>query len=191
MVNESTLGQRVFTLAVVAMTILWTLGASAVAPLTASAASSGDLIRGTSFSTVYYYGSDGMRYTFPNEKSYFSWYTDFSSVQTVSDAELAAIPLGGNVTYRTAARWVKIQSDPKVYVVSPNGTLHWVESEAIAEALYGSSAWNTFIDDVPDAFFADYSNGAALAADSLPDGALVSSGGSTYLVWDGAKRLVS
>ena len=83
MVNESTLGQRVFTLAVVAMTILWTLGASAVAPLTASAASSGDLIRGTSFSTVYYYGSDGMRYTFPNEKSYFSWYTDFSDRKSV------------------------------------------------------------------------------------------------------------
>lgn len=191
MANEMTMGKRLFSIAVVAMTILWTVGAG-LAPLSASAVSSGDLVRGTSFSTVYYYGSDGMRYTFPNEKAYFSWYSDFSGVSTISDAELAAIPLGGNATYRPGSYWVKIQSDPKVYAVSPNGSLHWIESEAVAEALYGGSGWNTFIQDVPDAFFADYSIGASLAsADMLFDGALVSSGGSTYLVWDGMKRMVS
>ncbi|MBI2476770.1 hypothetical protein HYV72_01215, partial [Candidatus Uhrbacteria bacterium] len=191
MANDSTLGKRVFTLAVVAMTILWTLGASAVAPLTASALSAGDLVRGTSFSTVYYYGSNGMRYTFPNEKTYFSWYSDFSGVSTISDAALAAIPLGGNVVYRPGTYWVKIQSDPKVYAVSPDGMLHWIESESAAVTVYGGSSWNTFIQDVPDAFFADYSVGTSLTGNSLYDGALVASGGKTYLVWGGMKREVS
>lgn len=192
MANDSTLGKRIFTLAVVAMTILWTVGATALAPLSASAVSAGDLIRGTSFSTVYYYGSDGMRYTFPNEKTFFSWYADFSGVSTISDSELAAIPLGGNVKYRPGAHWVKIQSNPKVYAVSRDGSIRWIESPAVAEALYGSAAWGSFVDDVPDSFFADYSEGAPLAsAASLYDGALVSKSGNTYLIWGGKSRLVS
>ena len=192
MANDSTLGKRIFTLAVVAMTILWTVGATALAPLSASAVSAGDLIRGTSFSTVYYYGSDGMRYTFPNEKIYFSWYADFSGVSTISDSELAAIPLGGNVKYRPGTHWVKIQSNPKVYAVARDGSIRWVESPAVAEALYGSSAWGSFVDDIPDSFFEDYSEGVSLAsASGLYEGALVSKSGNTYLIWGGKSRKVS
>lgn len=136
------------------------VGLSAFAALTqkASAATtvvSGDLIRGASFSAVYYMGADGFRYVFPNEKTYFTWYEDFDTVKFITDAELGAIQIGGNVTYRPYSKMIKINTDPKVYTVGENGSLYWVASETSATALYGSN-WNTMIDDVPDGFFSNY-----------------------------------
>jgi Listeria-Bacteroides repeat domain (List_Bact_rpt). len=121
---------------------------------------SGSLIKG-SFPAVYYCGNDGKRYVFVNEKAYFSWYPDFSTVKTISDETLALIPLGGNVTYRPGSRMVKIQSDRKVYAVARGGTLRWIMTEAIAARLYGAN-WNKMIDDVSDAFFVNYVLGAPI-----------------------------
>lgn len=133
-----------------------------------SAVNPGDLIRGTTFSAVYYMGEDGFRYVFPNEKTYGTWYSDsetgaldFSSVITITDAELAAIQMGGNVTYRPGSRMVKINSDPKTYQVAVGGELRWVSSEEVAVAMYGAQ-WNTKIDDVADGFFTNYTVGTAI-----------------------------
>lgn len=186
------MGKRALTTAVAAATMLWSAGVSSfVAPLTARAATPGELIKGTTLSTLYYYGMDGKRYTFPNEKTYFTWYSDFSSVKTVSDSELSMIPLGGNVMYRPGSRWVKIQTDNKTYAVTPQGQLRWIETEAVAQGLCGSS-WNTMIDDVPDVYFPDYQVGASLtSAANGYNGMLVSNSGNTYLIWNNAKRMVS
>lgn len=183
--NESLkMGRKAFTIAVAVATILWTLGSAAlIAPSNASAATAGNIIKGTTLSTVYYYAGDGQRYAFPNEKTYFTWYTDFSGVVTMTDSELAAIPLGGNIVYRPGSHWIKIQSDPKTYAVTPQGQIRWIESETVAVGLAGSD-WNTFIDDVPDVFFVDYTVGTSLmSAASAYNGALVA--GTTHLVWDG------
>jgi len=188
------MGRRVFTIGVVAATIAWTIGLSAlIQPLTTRAASSGDLIKG-SLPAVYYYGPDSKRYVFPNEKTFNTWYTGFSGVVTLSDAEIAAIPIGdSNVVYRAGTRLVKIQTDPKVYAVEPDGTLRWIESEAIASALFGSN-WASRVDDVPDVFFVDYTPGASLSSASVyPSGSLVSSTTSDeiYYIDGSSKRLVS
>ncbi|OGL95583.1 hypothetical protein A2348_02260 [Candidatus Uhrbacteria bacterium RIFOXYB12_FULL_58_10] len=124
-----------------------------------SSISSGDLVRGESFSAVYYVGKDGFRYVFPNDKTYFTWYSNFDTVKTLSDADLATIQIGGNVTYKPGAKMIKINSDPKTYAVDDGGTLRWVMSEEVAVSMYGS-AWNTKIDDVPDAFFSNYDMGS-------------------------------
>lgn len=118
----------------------------------------GDLIRGESFSAVYYMGADGFRYVFPNQKTYDTWYSNFDGIKFISDSDLAKIQIGGNVTYRPGVRMVKIDTDPSTYAVTKNGTLRHVTTEAIATALYGS-AWNTMIDDVPDGFFTNYTVG--------------------------------
>lgn len=137
---------------------------SALSPATASAMTSvddlsaGDLIRGESFSAVYYYGADGYRYVFPNDKTYFTWYEDFEDVKWISDADMTTIQIGGNVTYKPGVKMIKITSDSKTYAVSENGTLRWVSSEEVAIDLYGND-WNTQIDDVPDAFFGNYNIG--------------------------------
>ncbi len=123
--------------------------------------SPGDLIKGTSFTSVYYYASNGRRYVFPNEKTYFTWYKDFSGVKTLSDAQLGVIPLGGNVTYRPGVKMVKITTDPRTYVVAEGGILRHVQTEQLAETLYGL-AWKGNVHDVPDGFFVNYRVGTPI-----------------------------
>ncbi len=118
----------------------------------------GDLIK-ASQPAVYYYGADGKRYVFPNEKTYKTWYSDFSTVKTITDAELAAISIGGNATYKAGVKMVKITTDPKVYAVAKNGVLRWIKTEAAAIVLYGTD-WNKNVEDIPDAFFTNYTVGA-------------------------------
>jgi hypothetical protein len=148
----------------------------------------GDLIMGSG-PAVYYIATDGRRYVFPNENTYYSWYPDFSGVCRMSDARLASIPVGGNVTIRPGTFLVKIVSDPRVYAISPGGVLHWVESEDIAVALYGPT-WARRVKDVPDAFFVNYAVGLSVNRRVHPDGQLVAYVGSSeiYLVEGGRRR---
>ncbi|HTK05129.1 MAG TPA: hypothetical protein VL500_06085 [Candidatus Eisenbacteria bacterium] len=126
----------------------------------------------TADSAVYYVGSEGKRYAFPNSQTYFTWYADFNTVKIATPTELAALQLGGNVVYRAGTRMVKITSDPHVYAVEPGGALRWVQTEAVASGLYGAD-WNKRIDDVPDAFFVNYASGEPLAATVYPNGTVV------------------
>jgi len=116
--------------------------------------SPGDLIK-ASGASVYYYANDGKRYVFPNEKTYATWYADFSTVKIITDEELASITIGGNVTYKPGVKMVKILTDPKVYAVGQNGKLHWLTSEGLANSLYGAN-WASLVEDVPDSFFTNY-----------------------------------
>lgn len=189
-------GKRALSVAVAAATMLFSVGAGLMQPSVASAASAGDLIKGTSLSTVYYYGYDGMRYTFPNEKTYMTWFSDFSDVTTISDSALADLSLAGNVVYRPGSYWIKVQSSPVVYAVATDGVIHAIDGmtadggEATAED-YAGSTWNTGIQDVPDVFFTDYTVGSSLMTATAFDGMLYMDGGSYYVSSNGEKRLVS
>ena len=147
-------------------------GLSALPAAAQTAVQSGDLIKSDAASAVYYFGGDGKRYVFPTERTYFTWYADFSKIKTITVGELAALPLGGNVTYRPGVKMLKIQSDPTVYAISKGGVLRAIGSEAIASALYGST-WNKQIDDLPDAFFINYKVGAPIAVASGYDKAIL------------------
>ncbi|MDQ7814370.1 MAG: cupredoxin domain-containing protein [Patescibacteria group bacterium] len=152
-----------------ALTMAATL-ATSVVPMAANAAvttvfSPGDLIKGSG-QTVYYFGWDGRRYVFPNEKTYFTWYKDFSTVKQIPDTMLQTVPLGRrNVTYRPGVKMVKVTTDPRTYVIDQGGILRHVPSQQMAETLYGI-AWKNQIDDLPDAFYADYKVGTALVLSS-------------------------
>jgi hypothetical protein len=137
-------------------------------PAQAATLSPGDLIKGPN-ATVYYYGQNGKRYVFPTPNTYFTWYSDFSGVKTLTASELADLPLGGNATYRPGVKLVKITTDPRVYAVASHGTLRWIETETAARTLYGAD-WNKKVDDVPDAFFISYSMGPSIknASDFAP-----------------------
>ncbi len=142
-------------------------------------------------SAVYYAGTDGKRYAFPNAQAYFTWYADFSRVKIVSASEMASYQLGGNITYRPGTRLVKITSDPHVYAVEPSGMLRWVQTESVATALYGPD-WNKRIDDISDAFFTNYAIGEPLAAAVYPSGTIVkrTADGAVFRIEDRAKRRV-
>ncbi|MFA5130535.1 MAG: hypothetical protein WC477_06525 [Patescibacteria group bacterium] len=116
-------------------------------------------------SAVYYIGTDGSRHAFPNAKVYSTWFVGFSNIKIVSASDLASIPLGVNVRYKPGVRMVKFTTDPKVYAVAMNGNLRWVETEALASALYGTD-WNTKIDDIPDTFYTNYIFGQKISSAS-------------------------
>ena len=159
--------------------LLFTLALAAVLYLNiklvhAAAPPAGTLVK-ASGQAVYYLNLSGKRLVFPTEKTFKTWYPDFSSVVTITDAELAALPLGGNVTYKPGVKLVKITTDPKVYAVSAGGTLRHLASETIAASLYGPD-WSSKVDDVPDAFFTNYKTGSAInaVADFTPSEATAS-----------------
>lgn len=118
----------------------------------------GTLIKIASNSAVYYLGNDGKRYVFPHEKVFRTWYGSFPKITVLSLDEIAAIPLGGNVTYRPGVRMIKIISDPRVFAISKGGVLRHVSTENVAENLYGPD-WSKHIDDVSEAFFINYKVG--------------------------------
>jgi hypothetical protein len=127
-------------------------------PFAVRAAAPGDLIKGPSSSAVYYVNDDGKRLAFMDEATYFTWYPDFSTVQTVSDAELAAVPFGGLVTHRPGIKMLKIQTDPKVYAVARGGVLRWIEHEWLAAVIFGTD-WNRKVLDVADSMFVNFKVG--------------------------------
>jgi hypothetical protein len=114
----------------------------------------GDLIKGSA-DTVYYVGNDGMRHAFPHRKVYDSWYPNFDNVKRVTTAQLAAIPLGQNVTYRPGSRLIKLMSVPVVFAVEYPNILRPIMSEAAAIETFGAN-WSTLVDDMSEAFYIDY-----------------------------------
>ncbi len=172
--------RKIFAVSVIALTVV---AMSGVATNGAKAAAqAGDLIKKDGLSTVYYLGSDGKRYVFPHESVFFSWYSDFSSVVTVSASELSSYPLGANIVMRPGTKLVKITSDPSVYTVSPNGVLHKIQSEADAIALFGAN-WAQRVVDVADSFFTNYTIGTPLTSGQVPTGSLVKNSGSSNIYY--------
>jgi hypothetical protein len=153
-------------LSVLSLSCILLIGASF--QVSAASLSPGSLIKGST-SAVYYYTAAGKRMAFPQENVFKTWYSDFSSVKQISDAELALIPLGPNATYRPGTRLIKITTDPKVYAVAQHSVLRWIQNETVAIALYGSN-WNQHVDDISDAFFVNYTVGTPItvASDFAP-----------------------
>ncbi len=107
---------------------------------------------------VYFYGSDGKRHAFPNEKVFFTWYENFDNVIEVTSEFMSDLTLGSNVTYHPGIKMVKFQSVRTVYAVSAMGVLRAIASEDVATDLYGAD-WNQQIDDISDAFLGNYDFG--------------------------------
>ncbi len=151
--------------ATLVMVLMFAMGFAGIPAPAKAAPTHGSLIKRADHAAVYYYGADGKRYVFPNERVFKTWYADFSGVQTVTADEMAAIQIGGNVTYRPGFKMIKIDTDPKVYAVSRGGVLRHIASEAVASAIFGAG-WAALVDDIPDAFFVNYTHGAAIASAS-------------------------
>lgn len=122
-----------------------------------------NILKSPTRATLYWYANDGRRYVFPNVQTFYSWFSsnDFKRVITVNDQEMTSLPLGGNVTYRGGAKLVKVTTDPRVYAVAQYGVLRWVTSANLAQQLYGSD-WSRKVEDVPDAFFTNYTIGTPI-----------------------------
>ncbi len=140
-----------------------------------------DLITCVETDAVYYYGDDGDRYVFQNSQTYFSWNTDFDDVKTIACDDLADISLAGIVPYQAGTQLVKIPSVPKVYAVEPRSVLRELPSEDTAIALYGDD-WASFVQDLDESFFPQYSIGVKLRDDEMPEGMILEDAGVYYRV---------
>lgn len=175
--------KKALTLSVVLTTIVWTMGAAMFVPVSSAATlAAGDLIK-ASGKAVYYYAADGKRYTFPTQSTYMTWYTNFDTVKTITDNELAAIDLAGNVVVRPGTNLVKITTVPKVFAVGPKGMLYHIADEPTAVALYGAN-WASRVIDIPDGFWTNYTDsGEVLTGSSYPEGTLVQKSGDASIYY--------
>jgi len=128
---------------------------------------SGSLIKISTNSAVYYCGADGKRHVFTNDKAYFTWYKTFAGILTITPAQLTAIPLGSNVTYRPGVKMIRSASGTRIYAVEKNGVLRWIKSEDVAAALYGAD-WKKKIDIISDSFITNYTIGDSVLSAQAP-----------------------
>jgi len=180
--------RKIFTISIMLVTVLSM--SVVVVPEVGASASAGDLIKMDGLASVYYLGADGKRYVFPNEATYFSWYSDWSGVVTIPQSELEGYSLAANVVVRPGTKLVKITTNPTVYAVETDGVLRSIISESNAATLWGA-AWASRVIDVPDAFFTNYSVGTPLTAGVYPAGSLVKFSGSADVYYTNTDGTVS
>ncbi|MBU1131271.1 hypothetical protein KJ840_04010 [Patescibacteria group bacterium] len=162
----------------------------------------GSLIKTSASTAVYYLGHDGKRYTFPDDKVYYTWYNDFNDVITVSIAQMISFTLGGNVTVRQGTKLVQfvtydyngnmIVDDPHIYAVKPGEAIHWIETAETAASLYGSN-WEQKINPVPNYLFGNYAVGDSISEATYPTGSVVkeTSSNNLYYINGSQKRLIT
>lgn len=123
--------------------------------------STGVYVRTADASAVYFVTDSSVRRPVPNARTFFTWETSSDVVRVISDADMAALPLGAPLPPKPGTLLVKIQSIPKVYAVE--GTmdapvLRWIPTEALAATRYGND-WATHVMDIPPTDWARYSVG--------------------------------
>ncbi|MBT6691304.1 hypothetical protein HOB10_03160 [Candidatus Parcubacteria bacterium] len=143
---------------------------------------------GVEGAAVYYIGSDDMKYVFPDSKTYFTWYEDFSDVVRVPVTELDMYGNGGAVTYRPGTYLVTHEDTANVYGIGAGGMYHLIPSEAVATDLYGADWGSMVMDVIPGYFSTSYTEGSDLS-DMYPTGTLLSDGTDTYYVDGTSKRI--
>lgn len=128
---------------------------------TTPSAQSGSIIRADHDDTVYYIDATGHRRPLPDTQTYFTWESSFDTVQTVTEADLAEIPLGPALSPKPGTVLVKIQSVPKVFAIDGTAetpVLRWITSEAIATSLYGAH-WADSVIDIPPTMWSHFTIG--------------------------------
>lgn len=141
----------------------------------------GNIIKGSS-TTVYYLAEDYKKHAFPNETVFYSWFFGTDSLVIVTDSVLNNIPTGKNVTMRPGTWLIKAPSSEKVYAVEPGGVLRWLESNEVAQKLFGLK-WSEHVQDVAEVFISDYVIGDSLTDYQYPSGSLIQYPDSTDLYY--------
>ena len=143
--------------------------------VSSGSADEGDLIKTTCGSkvlandpckTVYYWGTDNKRHTFPNEAVFFSWYNDFDDVVEVTTSFMSSLVIGENVTIKPGTTTIKFASSAEVYAVAEGAVLRHYLTPALVVADYGSDWYGADLVTVSDVFFDNYSIGTVIDSSS-------------------------
>ncbi|HJV32841.1 MAG TPA: hypothetical protein VJ694_02325 [Patescibacteria group bacterium] len=170
--------KRIATFAAVAALLLLAAPAFAAAP--------GDVIR-SPLTDPYLLSGQTTRMVFPDRLTVETWGSP--AAREVETSALSQWLLAGALPVREGSRLVKFGTDPQVYAVGPQGTLHWIKSESIASALYGKD-WNRRVVTLFTSFFPHYRLGSAVETPVHPDGTLLkyASDPTVYYMINGVAR---
>lgn len=196
-------GKKLFTMSVVGMTMVWSVGLSAFVPAGVAAASCPELVAGDLFkvptvkgnpatTAVYLLTSDMKRLYFPKSEVFESWYGSFSNVQVkeIPASCLDSYDLAGGVNYRPGSRLLKTPLSPTIWAVAPGNMKVKVTSPDVLAATYGSN-WTSMVTDFSDQWFSNLSS-ASGELSKLHDGQLVkkANDATVYYVWNGMLKKV-
>lgn len=123
----------------------------------------GTFMKALSWNTVYYIDAAGARRPFLDAQTFFTYAESFGVVIDVEDSYLANFTIGAPMLPKAGAVLVKVQSVNKVYILGENGELHWITSEDVAKALYGSG-WADYVIDVPVTAWSHFTVGGDIAS---------------------------
>ncbi|MBT4121050.1 MAG: hypothetical protein HOA57_02575 [Candidatus Magasanikbacteria bacterium] len=187
------IAKKFFTVSVVAMTIVWSVGLAALVPMVAVAEDAcpeleaGDLYKTSAGTAVYILNADMESMYFPNAEVYKTWFVDYSGVEEISAACNELYPQGdpAGVNYRPGSYLVKRIDGPSVFAVLPGNMRTKITSEAVAKGLFGD-AWASMVRDVHAFHWANYTTGAETLDVTLQNGMVVTvDGEKVYSVVDG------
>lgn len=189
-------GKKLFTWSVVAMTIAWSVGLSALVPAAGVQAAvvsvadveAGDLIKLADQSAVYYINEDMERMYFATDWIHATWLPNFSGIKTLAagtdlDAHFPPALRGAVGPRPGSCESMKSPASPAVYVVSYGGVRHKLASEAAAVALCGAD-WARHVHDLPDFIISLFPLGGELNGSAPFPGQLIRSeaNGPVYVV---------
>lgn len=194
--------KKFLTYSVVAATIAWSMGISAVLPAAAAySAADGDVIKvAAKDRPAVYYVSGGKKYLMVNRVTYSTWASaigdtadNFTGLKAISQADFDAISTGGNITVRPGTSLIKFDDSSVVYAVGTDAKLYKLADSAAQTALYGSAAPITIQSGFRSNYYDNGNAVATLTSTSMyPSGTLIkASTGDTYLVDGTNKRAVS
>ncbi|MEI6529767.1 MAG: right-handed parallel beta-helix repeat-containing protein [Candidatus Falkowbacteria bacterium] len=151
-----------------------------------AAAKAGDLIKAAGTSAVYYLDSSNKKHLFVNDKVFYTWYSDYSQVVTISATEFNKYAVGPHVAIRPGTKLLK-GSKSTVYAVERKGTLRPIVSASEASRLYGAD-WASRVLVADYNFFRDYKIGTSISSTQYAVGTIISDTTSgNYYYYDGAK----
>lgn len=104
---------------------------------------------------------NGKRRGFFNATVYYTWYSDFKAVKTLTVEEIEAIELGSPMPIKENTKLLKFPLNPKVYAVMANETIQHIPDEATAVSLFGAN-WATKVIELPEIYYLFYTKGSAL-----------------------------
>jgi len=189
-------GKKLFTWSVVAMTIAWSVGLSALVPAGSAQAAvvavadvdAGDLIKLADQSAVYLVNEDMERMYFAFGWLYKTWFANFDGIKTLAagtdlDAHFPPASRGAVSPRPGSCEAMKSPASPAVYVVSFDGVRHKLASEAAAVALCGAD-WAKKVHDLPDFVISLFPIGGELDGSMPFPGQLIRSeaNGTVYVV---------
>ena len=120
-------------------------------------------IRGTSSSTVYALGGDGLRHVFWNEQILATYGVDLDDAVQLSDEQLSRHALGSPRLPNPGTVLVKFPASERVYAIDDSGELRWLTSQSVAASFYGKR-WSDYVIDIPETGWLAFTIGSDITA---------------------------